>query len=198
MSSNCLIVKFVIYALVAILVCFGCKSLDLCSELIEAIVAVVAFIAALIEYVNHQKRAEAQTLSYFNEKYSNDKNVRRVVKWCIYNMPGNDEDIVKPDNYCKEDMLYEKEMFLRFFEELEVSLEKGNLTDEYTVYKMFAYYAIRVSRFEGFVGDYKAHQDKTFLYCKDNEKDWIYFEKFIHRMSRFYQEEEKQKQNNRV
>lgn len=155
------------------------------SELISAFIAALALVAAWTEYKKNQDSSEAQTLSYFNERYSNDISIRRVVKWCLYNMPNGNEEIVRPNNYNIDNMLYEKEMFMRFFEELELSLEKKNLTDEQAVFDTFAYYALRVSRFKDFVYGYTFHVKGVFQYNKANETEWKYFEKFIHRMSKF-------------
>lgn len=87
-----------------------------------------------------------------------------------------DNKLVVPEDYDINDHLYEKEMFMRYFEELEIALKKEYIKDVSAVYETFSFYALRVSELgDLFVPDYNDN------HC------WINFHRFIHRM-RVYEE----------
>ena len=152
------------------------QSDDCISKLINATSLIIAFgtlcatifaiFYAVKEYRLHCKQNKADVLHKYNERYSSDENIKKVIEYLISQKDGKDI----PDG--KTPSLYEKEMFLRFFEELEYAIESGALDAELTYY-MFAYYALEVAKLKGsFIEDY-------------NNKEWNRFRAFIKRMNKY-------------
>lgn len=99
------------------------------SALVASLSLVVAILAvwhAYKEYKRALKNKQSEVLAQYNERYSNDDSIRKVIEYITYS---NDD---KPT-------VYDKEMFLRFFEELELMIERGYLSID-IVGDMFAYY----------------------------------------------------------
>lgn len=117
---------------------------DWCSKIIEfltfiatlftSIIAWAAFTYTKREYGLHLAKEQADSLSHYNERYSSDENISKVVTYFIQKMERT-SNISIPTTF-------EKEMFLRFFEELQFALEQKAISKE-MAYEMFAYYAIK-------------------------------------------------------
>ena len=75
----------------------------------------------------------------------------------------------------KADKTYRHEMFLRFFEELQIAIENKALSPEIVCY-MFSYYAIVADRCDKFVSDYNDHQT------------WKKFKEFVKDMKKIAQQ----------
>jgi len=118
-----------------------------------------AFLFAKEEYQLHKRVRTSEILSTYNNRYSTDQHIENVLKY--FNCPLNYVEIT----------LIDKEMFLRFFEELQYSIEQEGLSEE-IVYDMFAYYALEADKMgTAFVRDY-------------NEECWSRFRKFACRMKK--------------
>lgn len=162
---------------------------DTCTIIISLLTFVTAagsVIYVAMEYKAHRKREKAETLAKYNERYSTDNNIQICLRYLLrLNWNINDEKKNIEETYSdlkvKQDFLNEykidesyflncKEMFLRFFEELEYSIEFGSV-DEHDVEYLFGYYVIVVYR-----------HFKEF--CNDNINEWIKFECFAERMNR--------------
>lgn len=110
-----------------------------------AIIALIALVYSIMEYNSHKKREQSETLSKYNERYSNDENIKKVVTYLICKMKCPDV----PDYLGT----FEKEMFLRFFEELQYAINQKSLSED-IVYDLFAFYAIRAyENFNIFIED---------------------------------------------
>ena len=111
------------------------------AEVTTAIVAILAFIISISEYYIGKDSKQAQVLSEYNKRYSEDPNIVKVVKYLNYiheNGTINNPHREVPSNY-------EVEMFMRFFEELELQIEKGRLSRK-DVCNLFTYYAYFLSK----------------------------------------------------
>ena len=100
------------------------------------------------------------------------RSTERRYKWC---------DITKDIG------IYEKEMFMRFFEELYLQIKAGHLNRE-DVYHLFAYYALKYNKYLDFrknIEDYKSKEE-----LPANEKDakeydnWTNFRCFVEEMTK--------------
>lgn len=133
--------------------------LTLFSVSLTAFIAVKAFIYTKKEYSLHIEKERSQILSDFNKRYCTDKNIEAVVKYLIDDNPDK----------IKAPTTYQKELFMRFFEELEYAVMQKAL-DEEVVFDMFAYYAI------------KAYDLRDKFIEKTEERYWLRFIEFIKRM----------------
>ena len=97
---------------------------------LSLVVAVYAVLHAKKEYERALKNKQSEVLAQYNERYSNNDSIRKVIEYITYS---NDD---RPT-------VYDKEMFLRFFEELELMIERGYLTKK-DVGDLFAYYFMAV------------------------------------------------------
>lgn len=160
------------------------KILELLSNIAVAYIAVRAFFYTKKEYEAHREREKAETLAKFNERYSNDKNIEKFIKYLMqkdYDLKrpiGKDKCIEcnnsKPQgkmNYSSMeeennvDLIYQKEMFMRFFEELQIAIKAKSL-DKEIAYDLFAYYAL----------------EENSRRNKEKENCWHLFEEFIEDM----------------
>ena len=80
------------------------------------------------QYKKHLEEERTKLLCEYNQRYSADKNVRCVVKWMlnVAEIQNGDINGVK-DNITKDIGIYEKEMFMRFFEKFRIMKTKNFL-----------------------------------------------------------------------
>lgn len=128
------------------------------SELITALTALFAFIIALLEYHSLKDTKQAQVLSEYNRRYSEDPNIIKVVKYLNY----IDTDGTMNNPFREKPSNYEVEMFMRFVEELELQIHYGRLNKK-DVSDLFVYYAKMI--------DEKAEL-RRLLGVTDYEKNW--------------------------
>ena len=153
MSKNCafkkliciigyyaIIVFFVVIAITASCCCVKMFYPELnignYADLLTAIIAIFALIITLSEYLSAKDAKQAQVFSEYNKRYSEDANIIKVVKYLNFHDKGgkiNNPVPVKPSNY-------EVEMFMRFFEELELQIQYNRLCEK-DVIDLFIYYA---------------------------------------------------------
>ena len=131
---------------------FACTTTDeirlltgmdiLFTEYLAAIVSCGTFMAtcfaalfAVNEYQNHKEEQRIGLLGEYNQRYSTDKNIQKVVRWMLkVAIVDESGEIVgaNPDrSVCKPDV-HEKEMFMRFFEELYLHIKTGIIRKEQT------------------------------------------------------------------
>ena len=127
------------------------------------VMTIVSFWCVIKEYQRLRKREKAEVLQHFNERYSSDPNIEATVKRLMKNEPE-----LKDDNI---DIIYENEMYMRFFEELKAQVDAGRIDLKEANY-MFAYYAKKVDELRNkFVSDYDTESWKRFrnfvTECKD-------------------------------
>lgn len=113
---------------------FAIEVLTFLVSVVMAILAGWAFVYTKREYSLHLAKEQANTLSHYNERYSSDENISKVVTYFIQKMERT-SNITNPTTF-------EKEMFLRFFEELQFAIEQKAISKK-IAYEMFSYYAIK-------------------------------------------------------
>lgn len=162
-------------------------------DYVLAVSTTLTLIVAYFEYCGHKQRERAATFSEYNKRYSEDENIKAVTKYLICFLEhhekyeedtttGNNDrnkdltqDAKKPainKNYAEVPSVYQKEMFLRFFEEIEFQMRQGRLTKN-EVTDFFAYYAVAAAMDEEFLKD-------TDL-GKKNYKVWQNYRNFVKR-----------------
>lgn len=135
------------------------------TDIFMLLITLCAFGLTYKKYLEYLKREKADVLSFYNERYSKDEHIRKVVKYIIAVM----------DNKClkKTPSVYNTEMFMRFFEEMEIQIENSRL-DVTQVYNLFSYYALIFDTNQ---------QIRLNLSIKDYDTDqWQLFREFVSRM----------------
>lgn len=152
-------------------------------EIISLIIAILTFfftaygiLYAVKEYKLHKKTERTTLLCQYHQRYMSDSNIEAVIRYILrVGIVDDNGYLIGYDSSKNSDLdpgIYEKERFMRFFEELELQLEEGNL-EESVVCKFFSYYALVFDRIVEF------HQDITDYY----DPCWLYFHKFIRKFS---------------
>ena len=117
------------------------------SNIADAIVAVCAVIGIIYsrnEYKKHKQRERWKTFSEYSARYANDENIKAVTQFLI--------EFIEGKEHKKELTTNQKEMFMRFFEELELQIENDRL-DQDTVKDFFVYYAVAAAVCPEFMND---------------------------------------------
>ena len=139
------------------------------ASLITAIIAGCALCYAKKEYTLHKQRAESETLAKFNERFTHDENINKTIEELIEF--DKNKRIIDKEGEKDKKKLRHHEMFLHFFEELQIALENMALDEEHVCY-MFAYYAIQYER------------DFYHIYIKDDVNTWKRYHQFVQTMKR--------------
>lgn len=138
------------------------------SDAILTLLALISLIVTCIGYYYHRQRDKAEVLGQYNERYSRDEHVKKVVDYIIHYMDGK--------KVASLPSTHDAELFMRFFEEIEIQIKEDRM-DEQQVYSLFAYYAIRLGEDEKTRLSLGISKDE---YDKSNE--WKYFKEFVNRM----------------
>lgn len=131
-------------------------------NIVEPICVVLGVLGGLIEYFRRRRQAMYGVLSEYNHRYANDKNIEAVSKYLIGYLEGKEDS--RPPS------IYEKEMFLRFFEELQYQIDKGRIKKE-CVENFFVYYAVAAAMVPEFVQGMELEND--------NYDIWKYYRKLV-------------------
>lgn len=123
-------------------------SEDWCNT-IQCIIAFIALVLAIFtvwygkcEYDKMVKHKQCEVFAQYNERYENSENIQKVVKYCT----------IKAEKQEDIPTTHDKEMFLRFFEELEMMIQEEYLTED-KVGNYFAYYFLVIWNDETFFWD---------------------------------------------
>ena len=139
------------------------------------VVSIIALIVSYWQYKLHRKQLKTELLTKYNVRYSIDKDISKVVKY-LEQEEGLQlhEKVDIPDEH-------EVEMFMRFFEELEL-LIKAKAIDEKIVSYMFFYY----------LQSFEKHKDK-WENVGYEDKEWKVFHEFLNRMKKLNEDKTKYK-----
>lgn len=162
-----ILLLFVYFFLNSMFPCIGVGKSN-APHYVMAFCAVSSLIAVLHEYDEHKKRERAATFSEYNKRYSEDENIKAVTRYLICFLEHHEIG----DNHTEMPSVYQKEMFLRFFEELEFQMQQGRLTEN-EVTKFFAYYAVAAAMDKEFLKDTELG--------KKNYKVWENYRNFVKR-----------------
>lgn len=138
------------------------------SDAITAMVGVIGSSVAFYEYKAHDEEEKKQLLLKYNERYSTDENINQVLEF-----------LTSRGQYKVQiPTVNQREMFLRFFEELEIQIQ-NNMLDADLVYDLFSFYAL------------EAGKPDDFLTSKYENQNWRYYMDFYKRMKRIKDERDK-------
>lgn len=130
----------------AFVVALCSKSAEVMAECISASIACFSFILALVsvfaaynEYQKKQKFERCDVLMRYNERYEESSYIKNAINYL--NKEANKDSVNNGQNISQKSNLTicDKEMFLRFYEELDYMIEVGYL-DRELVANYFAYY----------------------------------------------------------
>lgn len=175
-------VSFIILILAIIAFLYGIIGRFLCTcpfvnidltNCLAVVLASLTMMTTINEYLAHRERIKSEVLGQYNERYSKDKHVNKVVDYIIHYLDRK--------NTFNLPSTHNAEMFMRFFEEMEIQIVKERL-DEHQVYSLFAYYAIKFGEDERLrlimgICDY------------DDSRTWKHFKEFVNRMLAIQQKE---------
>lgn len=169
------VVAFGIAVLVFVILFVSSLSWEYASQtnafgsLASALIAFGVAFYGIFQYDRHVKEKKTELLCSYNKRYATDVNIEKVVRWIIANLDENGK--LRENDPCeKNDIpgIYEKELFMRFFEEMYLQTSQGKINKEDTI-RLFSYYALMFDKHDRF------HSDIT-DYDSD---DWHYYHKFI-------------------
>lgn len=188
---------FILIVIVGILLILLFLSI-VSAEMVTAISTVIStFIAAITvfyvwkQYRKHMIEEQTNLLCNYNQRYSENNDIRKVIEW-IHGVVVIDKkgEVVDVDVQLTKSTpsLNEKEMFMRFFEEIEIQLVKNKMEPN-SVFRLFAYYPLLMNRFSELRQDVTDYNSKKELDEIDNienkkrmELNWFLFRQFIDSM----------------
>ena len=150
---------------------FAVELLTFLASVLSLLISIIAIFYVIKEYKLHKQVEMANTLAKYNERYCTDEHIERTLRFLVkyYDIKKDD----KYKHYSDKEILsmakkkdtsscIDKEIFLRFFEELQYSITQGAL-DKDVVYDMFAFYAIVAYELDtNFVDDFNGECWCTF------------------------------------
>lgn len=171
MAYYAIITFFIVITVTASYSCiklfFPVSSIGSFAELFTAIIALLAFIIAFLEYSSSKDMKEVQILSEYNKRFSEDPNIVKVTQYLNY--IDVDGSINNPHRCIPSN--YEVEIFMRFFEELELQISYGRLNEE-DVLNLFIYYAKKIS---------ENNELRNHLGITDYDENWELFKRITDR-----------------
>ncbi len=117
------------------------------------VLTLIALFFSLVEYHAHKKREKMAVFSEYSKRYVEDHSIKCVVEFLICYFENEKLEGVTPS-------IYQKEMFLRYFEELEFMIEKGKI-DEDDIAEFFVYYAVAAAMCLPFVQGTELESDSS-------------------------------------
>lgn len=150
----------------------------MCKELIECFwgfiepldkaqgfIQLLALVIALCKYHQYRERNKADILGKFNERYNTNADIKDVITF-IEDI--SDKNLSQNEIKAKIDtaLQIKIDLFFRFFEEIQLSIEAKSLNEE-DVHNLFYYYA-KVGKRLSLLSDYP--------------KEWHILERFYNRM----------------
>lgn len=172
LSFIVLVIIFACYKLLpfSVQVSSSLQALSVCGALI---ISVAALIYAIKEYVHYKRSTRATLLCHYLERYANEKSIIKVINYIIdsakVDKTGQIIGYEHNNKNIKNPTVLEKEMFMHFFEELQLQIDE-KLLEQSKVIDLLGYYAGIFHRIEGF------HKDITDY---NNERYWKYYLRFV-------------------
>lgn len=105
---------------------------DKISDLLLVIIGIVTISLTFKEYFEYRQRTKAEVLGEYNKRYSENKHINKVVNYLVCHLAKLKAPAPSVHNV---------EMFLRFFEEIDLQIDKNRL-DADNVEELFSYYAL--------------------------------------------------------
>jgi len=147
----------------------GSVTLDQFSDFISAFVACLAFCIATTEYYLHKDSNQARVLTEYNQRYSTDPIITKVVRF-LHEKDSGEYSYFKPTSN-------DVELFMRFMEELEIQIERKRL-NESDICCLFFYYA-------HYLGTEEEIRKELGISDYDNPMAWDKFKKVVKRYEKY-------------
>lgn len=128
----CLFGVLILFFLCFLLTAFENMSIGNVSEIITASVATMALFLSIIEYEKYKTAERYATLAEYNKRYSSDQYIISCLNYLTSHLYNEDRNLPT---------IVERELFIRYFEELQVQVNSGRLNKD-KVQELFAYYGI--------------------------------------------------------
>ena len=154
--------------------CF-CPQVGTWADWVMVVVTVIALVTTWVEYKSQKSKDKYEVFAEYSKRYAEDENVIEVTKSLIGYMEGKTEDCKPVEGLS----VYQKEMFMRFFEEIELQIENGRM-DDGTVEDFFVYYAVAAAMCKPFV-------EGTELGSGFNDEVWKNYKRLIARFRNMQQ-----------
>lgn len=143
------------------------------AQIVSGFATFLALLFAAYEYYIHKKNNQYEAYSKMNERYCNNSSIQKVLGTMVesYSKGEFSIDIFNQNCRNKNVSINDKEMFLRFFEELSYAIKERSIHEERACY-YFGYYAV-VAYLMG----------KNFVSDLENGGVWSEFEEFAANMN---------------
>lgn len=130
------------------------------GTVITALVAVVALAYSIKQYNLHREQRKISVLAKYNERYCASTEIKHVIEYLMAEEEYSEVSTVSNENKYRASALKaperDREMFMRFFAEIQMAINAGLIDKEYAKV-MFGYYAVAASNLGvKFVSDYNA------------------------------------------
>lgn len=141
----------------------------------SCVITLVALYYAVSEYERYKESVKIDLLCRYNQRYTTDNNIAAVIKYILKAGITDSKGEICGVNkkLCKDpDVgIFEKEMFMRFFEELQEQIDNKMLDkDKDKVWTLFSYYAVQFDKFEDYRSDITDY----------DTENWESFRNFVH------------------
>ena len=148
------------------------------SNIGTLLVSVIALVYAILEYRRHKKSVSTNLLCQYHQRYVSDKNIESVIQYMLRTAKVDENGEIVGFDETKasgsDPGIYEKEIFMRFYEELQLQIDDGNIDND-IARDMFSYYVLKFDEIKDF------HKEITDY---DNIKCWHHYKKFIYNNSK--------------
>ena len=168
-SAIMVIVYMIFWVRCCCLDLMSCKK-NSATDVLMVFLTCLAIFLTLIEYLNYKRRERADVLGLYNERYSRDEHINRVVNYLICFLDKTKTDVPS---------IHDAEMFMRFYEEMQIQIDEKRIEEEH-VYTLFSFYAILLDSNSTIRNDLGI----TDYVGKDN--NWSMFKKFNSNMMKRY------------
>lgn len=149
------------------------NSLQAVAVIGALVVSGIALIYAKLEYDHHKKSEKTALLCQYLQRYANDPIIIKITNYILETaLLDEEENIIGFDKSKKSKnipSIREKEMFMHFFEEIQLLID-AKMIEQNVIVDLIGYYIGIFHRIKEY------HQDITDY---ENEKYWKYYLKFV-------------------
>lgn len=127
----------ILYCLTVFLHCCKCCVFNLegmahLATIVTAIATTYALIYTVSQYESHVEQTKISVLSKYNERYCNSPEIARVIKYIANCLDDNGSLITEQFQNSKYLCTnHDREIFMRFFEEIQISIDNALLDSQY-------------------------------------------------------------------
>ena len=134
------------------------------SENIAALLACIGLVYSYCEYNEHKNQHKYSVLAEYNKRYMEDPSIKVVVNALIAHMDHHEYQMPS---------INERELFMRFYEELQLQIDSKLISKEESKY-FFAYYAIAFNLIQDF------HKGLDYNEDEEEKSFWENFDQYVH------------------